>query len=398
MNNSIIYFDNAATTYPKPASVHEAARECAEKYCGNPGRGSHPLAMKSAETVYSAREALASMFTASPENVIFTLNTTQSLNLAIKGIMSRGGHMLISDMEHNSTLRPTAKLAQDRRITYDIFPTHKHGLPLTTEEILSGIIRRLRRDTRMICAIHTSNICSYSLPIREIGELCRRHGLLFLVDAAQAAGHTEISLETDCIDLLALPSHKGLYAPQGVGALIIRNGPMLDTLIEGGNGVNSLELTMGAVSPERYEGGTLCTPAIAGLCAGIEFINSLGTQAINAHECALWHRAHDLLSRINGIKFYADETPGSILLFNIDGIHPDLIGSRLSEQGFCLRTGYHCSPLAHKTLMTPDGGAVRLSFSVFNTESEVDALGDARDAGDAKDARDAGDAFWGNPF
>ncbi len=375
--NNIIYLDNAATTYPKPRSVHEAARECAENYCGNSGRGSHPFAMKSAETVYSAREALASVFGASPENVIFTLNTTQSLNLAIKGIMNRGGHVLISDMEHNSTLRPIARLARDKKISYDIFPTHKHGLPLTTEEVLSGIIRRLRRDTRMICAIHTSNICSYSLPIREIGELCHRHKLLFCVDAAQAAGHTDISLEADCIDLLAMPAHKGLYGPQGVGALIVRDGLILDTLIEGGNGVNSLELTMGNISPERYEGGTLCTPAIAGLCAGIEFINSLGTQTVRDHEYALWQRAHDLLSRIVGIKFYGDEIPGSILLFNIDGIHPDTLGASLSERGICLRTGYHCAPLAHKTLMTPDGGALRMSFSVFNTEAEIDALGNA---------------------
>lgn len=372
MDKNIVYLDNAATTFPKPRGVLDATFDCAENYCGNAGRGSHALALKSAEAVYSAREALASLFEASPENVIFTLNTTQSINLAIKGVMNRGGHVLISDMEHNSTLRPIARLQGERRISYDIFPTHKDGMPLSTEEILSGIVRRLRPNTRLICAIHTSNICSYSLPIREIGQLCHRHGLLFLVDAAQGAGHADISLKNDRIDMLCLPGHKGLYAPQGVGALILRDSLVLDTLIEGGNGVNSLESSMGLISPERYEGGTLCTPAIVGLCEGVEFVREIGVERIVAHERALWRRAYLSLSEIEKIEFYGDTAAGSILLFNIRGIPSDDLGATLSERGLCLRTGYHCSPLAHKSLKTAEGGAVRMSFSVFNTEGEID--------------------------
>ncbi len=374
MNEKIIYFDNAATTFPKPQSVLDASFDCAKNFCGNAGRGSHALSLRSAEVIYSAREAIAALFCASAENVIFTMNTTQALNLAVKGVMSRGGHVLISDMEHNSILRPIAKLHRERKISYDIFPTHKNGSPLPTEEILSGIIRRLRRDTRMICAIHTSNICSYSLPIREIGTLCRRHGLIFTVDAAQAAGHTEISLADDLIDILCMPSHKGLYAPQGVGITVLRDGLTLDTLIEGGNGVNSLEASMGNISPERYEGGTLPTPTVAGLTSGIDFIREIGVSTIEAHEKALWQRAFYGLSDIAGIEFYGADHTGSILLFNLKGIHPDILGERLSQSGFCLRSGYHCSPLAHKSLKTPEGGAVRLSFSLFNTEGEVDAL------------------------
>ncbi len=374
MTDKITYFDNAATTFPKPKSVLDAACDCAENFCGNPGRGSHPLAMKSAETVYSAREGLADMFSASPENVIFTLNTTQSLNLAIKGVMSHGGHMLISDMEHNSVLRPAARLQRERKITYDIFPTHKNGSPMSDDEIIAGIMRRLRRDTRMICAIHTSNICSYSLPVSKIGALCRRHGILFALDAAQAAGHVPISLEEDCIDLLALPGHKGLYAPQGIGALIMRDRLTLDTLIEGGNGVNSLELTMGMSSPERYEGGTLPTPAIAGLSAGVKFVRSIGLDTIAQHERMLYRHAFSRLSQLCGISIYDYECEGSALLFNLSGIPSDELGAALSEKGFCLRTGYHCTSLAHKSLMTPEGGAVRLSFSIFNTVSEIDEL------------------------
>ena len=372
MEKNIIYLDNAATTFPKPRGVLDATLECMDQYCGNAGRGSHPLALKSAEAVYSARESLASLFSASPENVIFTLNTTQALNLAIKGVMSRGGHVLISDMEHNSTLRPLAKLKKDRKITYDVYPTHKNGLPLPTEEIISGIIKRMRPNTRLVCAIHTSNICSYSLPVREIGQLCHRHGILFLVDAAQGAGHAEISLEKDNIDMLCLPGHKGLYAPQGVGVLILKGSPLLDTLIEGGNGVNSLDLSMGVISPERYEGGTLCTPAIVGLCEGVKFIREIGLDRIMAHERALWRKAYISLCDISGIEFYGDTEAGSILLFNIRGISSDDLGSSLSDRGICLRTGYHCAPLAHKTLATPEGGAVRMSFSLFNAEADVE--------------------------
>ena len=372
MDKNIIYLDNAATTFPKPRGVLDATRDCMENYCGNAGRGSHALALKSAEAVYSAREALASLFSASPENVIFTLNTTQALNLAIKGSLGRGGHVLISDMEHNSTLRPLAKLRAERKISYDIFPTHKDGMPLSTEEILSGIVRRMRPNTRLVCAIHTSNICSYSLPIREIGQLCHRHGILFLVDAAQGAGHAEISLEGDNIDMLCLPGHKGLYAPQGVGALILKSSLPLDTIIEGGNGVNSLEASMGTASPERYEGGTLCTPAIVGLCEGARFVSEIGIDRIVAHERALWRRAYIALCGIDGIELYGDTVAGSILLFNIKDIPADDLGSKLSERGICLRTGYHCAPLAHRSLNTPDGGALRMSFSVFNTEGEVD--------------------------
>ena len=374
MNEKIIYLDNAATTFPKPRPVLEAAFDCAENYCGNAGRGAHPLALASAEAIFAAREALASLFGAEPERVIFTLNTTYAINMAIKGGMSRGGHILISDMEHNSVLRPVARLARDRRVSYDIYPTHKEGLPLSVDEIISGIISRLRPDTRLVCALHTSNISSYSLPVCEIGALCHRLGLLFLCDAAQAAGHYDIDMRRDNIDILCIPGHKGLYAPQGVGAVILGENVSFETLIEGGNGVNSLELSMGNILPEKYEGGTLATPSIVGLSAGVEFVRGIGISTISAHERALWHKAYLGLCDMGGITVYAPECAGGVLLFNIDGVDPDEAGDRLADRGICVRTGYHCSPLAHRSLGTSDGGAIRVSFSVFNTESDIDAL------------------------
>ena len=373
-SDRIIYFDNAATTYPKPQSVLSSVFDCMQNYCGNAGRGSHPLAMRSAEVVYNARESVASLFGGEPENVIFTLNTTHALNTAIKGIMGRGGHVLISNMEHNSTLRPVARLAADKNIRYDIFKAYDRQKSLTPKEILADITSRLRPDTKAIICIHSSNICSYSLPIHEIGQFCRRHGIVFIVDAAQSAGHIPINVVDDCIDVLCMPAHKGLYSPQGVGIMILRRGLRIDTLIEGGNGVNSLELGMGNSTPERYEGGTLCLPAIAGLCQGIEFVRQIGIENIASHEKRLWMRAFEQLSTIRKSKIYDVNNQGSVMLFNIDGISPDTLGELLSAKGFCLRTGYHCAALAHKTLGTIDRGGVRIGFGIFNTESEVDAL------------------------
>ena len=372
--SEIIYFDNAATTYPKPESVIMSTVDCMKNYCGNPGRGSHPIAMKSAEKVFEAREAVAEMFGASPENVVFTLNTTYALNMAIKGVMSSGGHALISNMEHNSVLRPLARLAKDNVARYDTFKAYERGKRLSTPEIIDNIIKRLRPSTKMLICVHSSNICSYSLPIREIGMLCRRYGIIFCVDAAQSAGHLPINMTDDFIDVLCLPAHKGLYSPQGVGIMILRDGFSLPTtLVEGGNGVNSLDLSMGKLSPERYESGTICTPAIAGLCAGLDFIQSFGIDSIAKHEEKLWYESADRLSSISGVTIY-DNTPGGVLLFNLDGIPADDVGERLSHQGICLRTGYHCAPLAHKALGTPEGGALRLGFGIFNTVRELDSL------------------------
>jgi selenocysteine lyase/cysteine desulfurase len=169
-----------------------------------------------------------------------------------------------------------------------------------------------------------------------------------------------------------MPAHKGLYAPQGLGIMMLGDNVRLDTLIEGGNGVNSLDEDMGMTSPERYEGGTLCTPAIAGLCAGLEFLTDIGYEHITTHERALWARAYEQLSSMSGVTVYDAEHSGAVLLWNVEGLDADAVGTQLSKQGFCLRTGYHCAPLAHKSLRTASGGALRMSFSLFNTPDEVD--------------------------
>ena len=373
----MIYLDNAATTYPKPRSVYEATLSYMRTCGGNPGRGSHPLSLAAAETVFECRSLISSLFGLdSPENTVFTLNTTYALNTVIKGVLRNGDHVLISDLEHNSVYRPIYRLAQEGRIKYGIFRSFA-GAPHTDYDIINDILSRLNMRTRMIVCTHASNICSEVLPIKKIGELCRKRGIFFCVDAAQSAGHIPIDLKEINADALCIPAHKGLYGPQGCGIILLRSEAVLKTLAEGGNGINSLEGAMPEVSPERYEAGTLPMPAIAGLCAGVREVAELTPERIHAHECALFRYAKERLSQIEGVSIYAPQAEGSVLLFDLDGIMPDALGERLGNGGICVRSGYHCAALAHGALKTKTGGAVRASFGIYNTFEDIDALCDA---------------------
>ena len=374
----MIYLDNAATSFPKPRRVAEEQLRCMQIYGGNPGRGSHALALAAAEKIYECREALASFFGSSnPENVIFTMNTTMALNTVIKGLLRHGDHVLISDMEHNAVFRPIYKLARDGVITYNVFETFPTNSTRSAEMICASILELIRPNTRMLICAHASNICSATLPLTEIGALCRKKGILFVVDAAQSAGHLPIDMTKMQIDALCIPGHKGLWGPQGCGALILGEGIVADTLMEGGSGYNSLEGNMPEEAPERYEAGTLPTPAIAGLLEGIREVNRLGIDYIHSHECALTSRFCERLSVMPKATLYAPERKGSISLFSLQDISSDRVGAFLNERGFCVRTGFHCAALAHATLGTPPSGAVRVSPSLFNTTAQIDALCDA---------------------
>ena len=226
----------------------------------------------------------------------------------------------------------------------------------------------------LICS-HLSNVCSCVMPIAEIGALCRRWGIFFVVDGAQSAGHLPISINKMLIDALCVPSHKGLWGPQGCGAVIWGgDADTVQTLIEGGSGYRSLDLEMPKESPERFEAGTLPTPAIAGLSAGIEELARIGVDAVGAHVDRLYIRALDILSPNPKIRIIAPHLIGSVMLLSADGLSPDQLGSELDRRGICTRSGYHCAPLAHQTLQTPEGGALRVSFGYFNSNEDVDAL------------------------
>lgn len=374
----MIYLDNAATSFPKPRRVAEEQMRCMQIYGGNPGRGSHALALAAAEKIYACREELASLFGCNnPENVIFTMNTTMALNTAIKGLLRRGDHVLISDMEHNAVFRPIYKLARDGIITYDVFDTFPTNPNRTTEMIIASILEKIRPTTRMLICAHASNICSATLPLKEIGALCHKKGILFVVDAAQSAGHLPIDMKEMQISALCAPGHKGLWGPQGCGVLILGDGVVADTLMEGGSGYNSLEGNMPEDAPERYEAGTLPTPAIAGLLEGVREIQKIGLEEIHAHESMLTKMLRERLGEWPQITLYAPHHKGSVLLFSIANLSADRVGAFLNERGFCVRTGFHCAALAHATLATPPSGAIRVSPSFFNTAPQINAFCDA---------------------
>jgi selenocysteine lyase/cysteine desulfurase len=277
-------------------------------------------------------------------------------------------------MEHNAVLRPVQSLSDEGRITYDVFSTVADAKQRSPLQICARIAEKCRSNTRAIICSHQSNLCSAALELKEIGALCRRHNLLFIVDAAQSAGHLPISIREMNIDVLCAPGHKGLLGMQGCGFAILGERVNPKPLIEGGSGYQSLSPHMPNDFPERGEAGTLCTPAIASLRAGLDFIEHIGIQAIHAYECRLFELLSARLQSLPEYSVYLPEMQGSTLLFNRNGVPADRIGQALGEHGICVRSGYHCAALGHQTLRTPEGGAVRVSFGPFNTEHDVDML------------------------
>lgn len=366
--SGIIYLDNAATTFPKPRCVTEAVREAIINRGGNPGRGSHRLSQSAAELVFDTRVAVAEMFGANAGNVVFTMNATQAINCAIKGLASPGCHILIDNFSHNAVYRPVVALANGRVCSYDIYDASGN-----TEETISDVKRRLRPNTKIIVATHQSNITSNVLPIREIGRLCSEHGISFVVDASQSAGHIPIDLKQDSITSLCLPGHKGLFGPMGIGLLVSADNVKYRTIIEGGAGILSLDSKMPDDLPERLEAGTLPLPAIAGLCAGIKWVREIGENKIHDYESMLSAIFAREANKLERIRIYG-ECGGSVISFNFEGISPSKVGEHLSSRGICVRTGYHCAPLAHRTVGSFENGSVRAGLSYMNRPSDVYAL------------------------
>ena len=374
----MVYLDNAATSFPKPREVNREVWRCLTRFGGNAGRGSHALSLAAAEKIFECRERLSELFSVSdPARIFFTMNTTHALNTVIKGTLNQGDHVLISDIEHNAVYRPIYKLAKEEKITFDIYPSMICDERASPVRICAGIARMIKPHTKAVIATWSSNICSYSLPIVQIGAFCHRHGIRFIVDGAQGAGHIPLDFDGSEIDALCVPGHKGLLGPQGTGAVLLGKDFSIDTIMEGGNGVNSLEGDMPAFSPERYEAGTISAPALAGLCEGVKWISDRGIESISEHEKKLYRYARERLCNMDGIRVHAPEYEGSVLLFSVEGITSESVARRLDEHEICVRGGFHCCPLGHKALGTEKDGAVRISFGVFNTEREIDALVEA---------------------
>lgn len=367
----MINFDNSATSFPKPAVVKKAVFEAMTRCGGNPGRSGHKLSIETAEAVYSARAAAADFFGAESDNVVFALNCTHALNMAIKGTAEKGCHIIISSLEHNSVLRPVHALSQKGLCTYSVAE-----VSFDDSVTIENFRRLINPKTKIIACTLGSNVTGQILPYDRIAELCRKNGICFIADGAQVCGVIPIRL-SDGINILCTAGHKSLYGPSGTGLLITDGKYSINPIMEGGTGSASLEREQPDFLPDSLESGTINTAGAIGLGAGIRFVKKIGTDKIYSHENALCriflHETEDsdkiLIYRDERIKNYL-----SIISFNVVGLTANETAARLSDMGFALRGGLHCSGLAHTALGTVPDGTVRFSPSVFNTEREVYAL------------------------
>ncbi len=372
----LTYLDHAATSWPKPHAVGAAMLRAMTVSGGNPGRAGHPLSMRASSVVFRAREMAADFFgLALPENVLFYPNATYAINAVLHGLSLSGKRVLCSELEHNAVLRPLYHLQKTAGVTADIYPVFGTGDGmLSDEEILAGIRARLTRDTALVCACHVSNVCGARLPLARIGALCHAARVPFLVDASQSAGIYDIDMARDCIDYLCCAGHKALLGPQGSGLLLIGDtAPLLQSMIQGGNGVASLSPEMPDFLPEALEAGTLSVPAIAGLCAGMEHIRRVSIGEIR-HTChVLYRRLAGMLYDLEGVTVYRGGIgEGCALSFNVQGMSCTQCAELLADEGICVRAGFHCTPLPHRAFGTMESGCVRVSVGHGTTVRDTD--------------------------
>ncbi len=366
----MIYLDNAATTLHKPPQVMDAVVR-AMTAMGNAARGAHGGALEAARTVYNTRVKLARLFGCPrPDHVIFTANSTEALNIAISGLIRPGDHVITTDCEHNSVLRPLYRL-EEGGAALDVVPADRLGR--VAYEDLEAL---LRPDTRAVVCTHASNLTGNVLDIARIGEMARRRGALLIVDASQTAGALPIDMESMGIDVLCFTGHKGLMGPQGTGGLCVRPGVEIEPWKVGGSGVHSYDRRQPREYPTRLEAGTLNGHGIAGLSAALDFLQEVGLEAIEAKEHALMDRFYQAVSAMDGVTVYGDFSQArrsAIVSLNIRDYDSAAVSDELSETyGIATRPGAHCAPRMHQALGTTDRGAVRFSFSWFNTQEEVD--------------------------
>lgn len=368
----MIYLDNAATSFPKPSEVYEEVLNCMKNYGANPGRGSHDMAVKSALKIMDTRALICELFNMpSPFNLIFTSNATESLNIAIKGVLKRGDHVISTVIEHNSVLRPLHSLSKSG-IEITLVGVDKAGYVNSND-----IKKEIKENTKMIIINHASNVLGSIQDIESIGKFSKENGIVFMVDASQSAGVVPIDVENAHIDLLAFSGHKGLLGPQGTGGLFIREGIKLKNFKEGGTGSNSHFMVQPDFIPDQFESGTLNTPGIAGLCEGIKFIKRIGIDNIQKCEEELLSHLLEELKKLSYVKIYGNNSikqRSAVLSFNIDGIDASTVGEQLNEDGIAVRTGYHCAPLIHEVIGTEYAGTVRVSPGYFNTFEEIEKL------------------------
>ena len=359
----MIYFDNAATTLMKPPEVANAMA-AAVRTLGSPGRGAHPAAIRAAEEAYACRKQAAAMFgVEDPSSVVFCMNATHALNIAVKSLVDPGDRVVITGYEHNAVLRPLIAVGADVAVAA--------APPFRPEESLRAFREQLERGAKAAIVNHVSNVFGCIQPLAQMAALCREKRIPLIVDASQSAGVLPLDMKALGAAFVAMPGHKSLYGPQGTGLLLC--AAPARPLLEGGSGSDSRERRMPEYLPDRLEAGTHNMPGIAGLRQGLRFVERLGTAAILERERRLLRMTADRLGRIPGIRLYLAEDESlqtGVLSFTVRDREPEETAEKLADGGFCVRAGLHCAPLAHET--AGSNGTVRLSFSVFNVPAQVE--------------------------
>ncbi len=359
------YLDNAATSFPKPKSVIKDVTDCIKNYCGNPGRSSHKLAITSASKIYDTRESISSFLGVdAPENVVFAQNATYALNTVIKGAITEKCHIITSDMEHNSVLRPIYTLCDKLGCELSFFDSSK--------PIDDAIHPLVRDDSKFLITTLTSNVTGRTLNIKELSDVSKRHNLNLILDASQYLGHKKLSLDNISYFALCSAGHKGLFGIQGSGFTVFKNKSIINTLAEGGSGFETFAHTMPELIPERYEAGTLSTPAIVSMYSGINYINSVEIDSIEEKLNTLGNGLNEILHEIPKVKIYGSSM--GIVSFNISEIGSSRLAEQLNDENIAVRGGFHCAPIIHKKLGTDKTGTVRVSLSYFNNRRDLDRL------------------------
>lgn len=366
----MIYLDNAATTMQKPEEVIEAVVQAMHSM-GNAGRGAHSASLEASRTIYDTRELLCRFFGGTdPRRLVFTSNSTESLNIAIKGLFEPGDHVITTMLEHNSVLRPLYEM-EERGVELTIIPADKKGVI-----DYNDIEKAIRPNTKAVVCTHGSNLTGNLVDIERIGKITRKNGLLLLVDASQTAGVFPIDVEKMQIDVLCFTGHKGLLGPQGTGGMYVREGIQIRPLKSGGSGVQTYSKSHPAEMPTALEAGTMNGHGIAGLHAAVEYIQRTGIDQIRKREQECMKRFYEGVIQVPGVKVYGDfddMNRCAIVSLNIgDYDSSEVSDELLTEYRISTRPGAHCAPLMHEALGTVEQGAVRFSFSHFTTDEEVD--------------------------
>jgi len=368
----MIYLDNAATSFIKPDAVYEEMMKCMKEYGANPGRGGHSLSIKASMEVMKVREKIGALFNIDdPMRICFTKNATEALNIGISGFLKEGDHVITTSMEHNSVIRPLNTLKRDRKIEFTVVDCNEFG-----EIDIEDIKKAIKKNTKLIVSTLSSNVNGIIMPVKEMGKLAYEKGICFLLDASQGAGSINIDVKDMCIDMMAFPGHKGLLGPQGTGAIYIREGLKLSPIIFGGTGSHSEIIFQPEMLPDNMESGTLNTPGIIGLGAGIEYIQNVGIENIRLKKHELVKKLHEGIEENSNIEIYSKkdiDSNSGIVALNFKDVDSTEVSYVLDKvYNIATRAGLHCSLLAHQTLGTVKSGIVRFSPGPFNTMDEIE--------------------------